>query len=93
MHVPDYIGWIDNEVIRVRKHNVSKVASSASVKVFVPSVKVSNVDDVCDHLDLILYNIIEFKRFFEGNLLVVDKLDAVRNSIEEAVVYVESMDV
>ncbi len=46
----------DNVVIRVIKHNVSKIAPS--MKAFMPSVRVSTADDVCYHLDLMLYNIL-----------------------------------
>jgi hypothetical protein len=68
----------ENVVVRVVKRNVSKIAPSVKVKVFVPSVEVSNVDDICRHLCLLLYNTLELKSFFKGNDLVVDKLEAVR---------------
>jgi hypothetical protein len=80
-------------VVRVVKRNVSKIAPSVKVKVFVPSVEVSNVDDVIHHLYLLLYNTSELKSFFKGNDLVVDKLEAVRKSVDDAVDVIEYMDV
>jgi hypothetical protein len=54
-----------------------------------PSVEVSNVDDVIRHLYLLLYNTPELKSFFKGNDLVVDKLEAVRKSVDDAVDVIE----
>jgi hypothetical protein len=53
------------------------------------SVEVSNVDDVIRHLYLLLYNTLELKSFFKGNDLVVDKLEAVRKSVDDAVDVIE----
>jgi hypothetical protein len=83
----------ENVVVRVIKRNVSKIAPSVKVKVFVPSVEVSNVGDVCRHLCLLLYNTLELKSFFKRNNLVVDKLEAVRKSVDDALDFIEYMEV
>jgi hypothetical protein len=83
----------EDVVVQVVKHNISKIAPSVKVKVFVPSVEVSNADDIIRHLYLLLYNTSELKRFFKGNDLVVDKLEAVRKSVDDAVDVIEYMEV
>lgn len=82
----------EDVVVRVVKRNVSKIVPRIKVKVFVPSIEVSNLDDVVRHLILLSYNASELKSFFKGNDVVVDKLEAVKKSVDDAVDVIEDME-